>query len=620
MPSTPSSGTPSGTPPGTASASKPLLQRLRDYWIEAPNANPLVDQSLARAYVIDTRDTPLSAAVTAAVFWVLFLVLTGNRGTLVWAVLVHAMQWNMHRHLHQLDPQAIHAASAARTRRRLELRMLFPGLVWSLAPWLFFPSGDLAHILLMYFFVSGATSVIIAALAQWWLAALCFGVPVFLSLALRLVLEPGSVTVIMGCLAVSQLLAALHYARKQNRLIVGSIENGFENARLAEALARQLDHVAQLAAQRARIFAAANHDLRQPMHALAIFVDALDTRSPPTAQNLRFMRDSVDALRGSIDALLDIAQLDSGAAPVRPEPLRLQALFDVLHGRFAALAAAKGLRLRVRPTRAAVHADARMLARLLGNLVDNAIKYTPSGTVLVCARHVAPGGWRIEVRDAGVGIDARHQAQVFEEFFQVDNPGRDRSRGLGLGLSLVASMAQAMGSRIRVRTAPGCGSTFSLVLGQAAVAAADDALPLRAAAEGVSEGRTVGGGVREGDGEPAAALRILVLDDEQPVREAMRSLLSAWGHEVVLAANPREALQQGGVFDLMLSDLRLGSGLSGLAAAQALQAVGKARRVVILTGETAHAHRAEVERAGYALVYKPADARVLRAAIAGSLP
>ncbi|MGJ7537859.1 MULTISPECIES: ATP-binding protein [unclassified Variovorax] len=591
------------TTPITEHASRPLLKRFRDYWIEAPNANPLVDQSLARAYVIDTRDTPLSAAVTAAVFWILFLVLTGNRGTLVWAVLVHAMQWNMHRHLHRLDPAAIDAATAARTRRRLELRMLFPGLVWALAPWLFFPHGDLAHILLMYFFVSGTTSVIIAALAQWWLAALCFGVPVFLSLALRLVLEPGSVTVIMGCLAVSQLVAALHYARKQNRLIVGSIENGFENARLAEALSRQLDHVAQLAAQRARIFAAANHDLRQPMHALAIFVDALDTRNPPTAENLRFMRDSVDALRGSIDALLDIAQLDGGVAPVRPEPMRLQPLFDALHGRFAALAAAKGLRLRVRPTQAAVQADARMLARLLGNLVDNAIKYTPSGTVLVCARHVTSGAWRIEVRDSGVGIDARHQAQVFEEFFQIDNPGRDRSRGLGLGLSLVASMAQVMGSRIRVRTAPGRGSTFSLVLDETAAPPADDDLAVPA-----------------GPTEEAAALRILVLDDEQPVREAMRSLLSAWGHEVVLAANPREALQQAGVFDLMLSDLRLGSGLSGLAAAQALQAVGKARNVVVLTGETAHATRAEVERAGYALIYKPAGAQALQEAIAASRP
>ncbi len=194
------------------SPDRPALQRTRDYWVEAPNANPLVDQSLARAYVIDTLDTPLSAAAIAAVFWITFLVVTGDRGTLVWAVLVHAMQWHMHRHLHSLDPEAIDAASAADTRRRLERRMLFPGLVWALAPWLFFPHGDLAHILLMYFFISGTTGVIIAALAQWWRAALCFGVPVFLSLALRLMVEPGSVTLIMGCLAVWQMLATLHYA------------------------------------------------------------------------------------------------------------------------------------------------------------------------------------------------------------------------------------------------------------------------------------------------------------------------------------------------------------------------------------------------------------------------
>lgn len=600
--------------PSSARAPFPaaLLRRLRDYWVEAPNPNPLVDQSLARAYLDDTYDTPLMAASVAAIFWITFLVLTHNLGALVWGLLVHTSQWQRHRYLRRFDPASIDVGNAVRMRRRLEVRMLVPGLIWGLAPWLFFPHDNLTLILLMYFFISGVSSVVIAALAQWWLAALCFSVPMFLGMALRLVVEPGSVTILMGCLVVSQMFAALYYARKQNRLIVRSIEHGFENARLADALARQLDHVAQLAAQRARIFAAANHDLRQPMHALAIFVDALNTRDAPSADNLRFMRDSVDALRGSVDALLDIAQLDGGVAPVRLEAVQLDPVFEALNGRFASLADAKGLALRIRPTEAVVRADARMLARLLGNLVDNAIKYTPEGTVFVFARrlHRSADGvpaWRIEVRDSGVGIEARHQAHVFEEFFQVDNPGRDRSRGLGLGLSLVASMAQAMGSRIQVRTAPGHGSTFSLVLEEAAALADRIALA---------------------DEEPAGPaldvaprpIRILVLDDEEPVREAMRSLLTGWGHAVALASNPREALQHGGVFDLMLSDLRLGSGLSGLAAAQALQAVGKARNVVILTGETAHATRTEVERAGYALIYKPADAQALQEAIAASRP
>jgi signal transduction histidine kinase len=580
------------------------LAALRHLWTDAPHPNPLVDQALARSYVLDTRDTPFTAAATAAFFWITFLVLTGDKGTLVWAVLVHGMQLHMYFHLHRERPQDYGVDEAFAIRRRLESRMLFPGVVWALAPWLFFPEGQLAYILLMYFFISGMTSASAAACAQWWRAAVLFAVPGYLSLSARLLLEPGSITTIMACLALAQLVSSLHYTRKQYRLIVGSIEKGFENARLAHALSQQLDHVAQLAAQRARIFAAANHDLRQPMHALSMFVDVLSPQQLPKAETLRYMRDSVDALRTSVDALLDIAQFDGERADVELQPVALGALVQSLQGRFAASAAAKGLRLRFVPTRAVVHTDERVLSRLLANLVDNAIKYTPRGSVVVAVRRArvddGGAGWRVEVRDSGIGIDEANREQVFEAFFQVDNPGRDRRRGLGLGLALVGSMARMLHSRIELRSAPGRGSTFSLVLPAAtalAVLPAEQSLPVAA-------------------GAANAPRRVLVLDDEEPVRRAMDTLLREWGHEVALAAHPHEAWQLPGQFDLLLGDLRLGSGLSGLAAAQALHAVGKVRRVAILTGETATVHRAEVERAGYSLLYKPADAQALRALLA----
>ena len=575
----------------------------------APNDNPLVDLRLAQTYILDTREHPFTAAATAAVFWITFLVLGGDKGTLVWALLVHGMQLSMYFHLHGEKPDAYRPETAFAKRLRLEWRMLFPGLVWASATWLFFPAGHLTHILLLYIFVSGMTSISTAALAQWWLAAVCFAVPGYLSLALRMMLEPGEVPFIMGVLALMQMAGLLYYMRKQSRLIVRSIEGGFEQTRLAEALQRQLDRVEQLAAQRARIFAAANHDLRQPMHALAIFVGALDTQAPPTAQNIRFMHESIGALRGSVDSLLDISQLDNGVAPVRLAAVSLGRQFELLRGRFASVAAAKGLRLHIRPTVACVRADENMLARVLANLLDNAIKYTPHGTVMVCARRAAPDpnaaagtpAWRIEVRDSGVGIDAPHRAQVFEEFFQVDNPGRDRSRGLGLGLPLVASMASVMHSRIDLRSAPGRGSVFSLRLDEApaSAVAADAAQAPAAPAQAAAA--------------DAAPLRILVLDDEYPAREALRTLLGGWGHEVALAADPDEALRHDGVFDLMLSDLRLANGLSGLDAARQLKAQGKTREVLILTGETAHGHRAEVERAGFPLLYKPVDPHHLRA-------
>jgi len=584
--------------PEAPAASPGTLAALRNIWTDTPHPNPLVDQTLARTYVLDTRDTPFTAAFTAAIFWITFLVLTGDKGALVWAVLVHAMQVHMYFHLHGEQPQNYGVDQAFAIRRRLETRMLFPGVVWALAPWLFFPSGSLPLILLMYFFVSTMTSASAAALAQWWRSAVLFAVPGYLSLSGRLLLEGRTLPTLMGVLALWQLVATLHHTRKQNRLLVRSIESGFENARLADALSRQLDHVAQLAAQRARIFAAANHDLRQPMHALSMFVASLSPQQPPQAQTLQFMQASVDALRTSVDALLDIAQADGEGTQVQLRAVPLAPLLQALHRRFAADAAAKGLRLRFRPTDAVLHADARVLSRLLANLVDNAIKYTARGTVLVAARRArieGREGWRIEVRDSGIGIAETLREQVFEPFFQADNPGRDRRRGLGLGLSLVASMARMLHSHIEMRSAPGRGSTFGLVLPAARPSRVADVAAVRAGAVADSAPR-----------------RVLVLDDEEPVRQAMHALLSGWGHEVKLAAHPHEAWQLPGEFDLLLGDLRLSGGLSGLAAAQALHAVGKVRQVIIFTGDTDSANRTEVELAGYPLLYKPADAQVLR--------
>src|SRR6478736_4560207 len=183
-------------PEATAESPGPLAA-LRRIWADTPHANPLVDQTLARTYVLDTRDTPFSAAFTAAIFWITFLVLTGDKGALVWALLVHGMQLHMYFHLHREQPGNYRVEQAFEIRRRLETRMLFPGVVWALAPWLFFPGDSLPLILLMYFFVSTMTSASAAAIAQWWRAAVLFTVPCYLSLSARLLLEGDPLPTLM---------------------------------------------------------------------------------------------------------------------------------------------------------------------------------------------------------------------------------------------------------------------------------------------------------------------------------------------------------------------------------------------------------------------------------------
>ena len=135
--------------PDSTAASPGTLAALRQVWADTPHDNPLVDQTLARTYVLDTRDTPYSAAFTAAIFWIAFLVLTGDKGTLAWAALVHGMQLHMYFHLHREQPQNYTVEQAFETRRGLETRMLFPGVVWALAPWVFFPGVSLPLILLI---------------------------------------------------------------------------------------------------------------------------------------------------------------------------------------------------------------------------------------------------------------------------------------------------------------------------------------------------------------------------------------------------------------------------------------------------------------------------------------
>jgi signal transduction histidine kinase len=358
------------------------------------------------------------------------------------------MQVSMYFHLHGERPESYGVEDAFRIRRRLETRMLFPGLVWALAPWLFFPSGQLPYILLMYFFISGMNSGSTMATAHWWRAAALFAIPGYLSLSARLMWEGDNLTILMGVLALIQLWSALFYSHKQYRIIVESIEKGFENTRLAQALARELDQVAALAAQRARIFAAANHDLRQPMHALSIFVDALSPTRPPERDTLHAMRHSVDALRTSVDALLDIAQFDGDTAKAATDAVALAPLLRSLRSRFEPMAAAKGLSLRFAVPDVAVRSDGRVLSRLLGNLIDNAIKYAPQGGRVDVSLHAGEGPPRLCVEDDGPGIPEAERERAFDRFYRLaDGP---QAEGSGLGLAIVRSIAQQHGASVQL--------------------------------------------------------------------------------------------------------------------------------------------------------------------------
>ena len=232
----------------------------------------------------------------------------------------------------------------------------------------------------------------------------------------------------------------------------------------AEAALRRAKEAAERAnAAKSRFLAAASHDLRQPLQALDLQRAVLARRvaDPEALQTLRELGLSIDVMRNTLDALLDLSQLETGAIKAEVGEFALDELFRRIAGEFRGLAAAKGLELKVVPTSAVVRSDPRLLERIVQNLVANAVKYTHAGKVLLGCRRRG-GQLRIEVGDTGIGIAPDQLEAIFEEFYQVANAARERRFGLGLGLSIAHAAAKLLGSTLDVRSALGRGSSFAV--------------------------------------------------------------------------------------------------------------------------------------------------------------
>lgn len=358
-----------------------------------------------------------------------------------------------------------------------------------------------------------------------------------------------------------------------------------------------------------RFLAAASHDLRQPMQALAMFVAVLAGRAmdPDQAALVRRIQDSVTALEGLLNGLLDVSKLEAGLVVPHAADFHVGAMMERLAAEFAPLCQAEGLTLRVVPCRAVVHSDPSLLERILRNLLNNAVRYTKTGRILFGCRREGRSV-RFEVWDTGIGIPGNELRNIFREFHQVGNPGRDRRQGLGLGLAIVERLANLLDHPIAVRSQEGKGSVFSVK-----VAVAQRVVPPPRPRQ-----------LQLGLARKGAA--ILVIEDEPDVRESLELLLESWGHIVLTAASAEDALRRlsewGRVPDMVVADYRLENGDTG---GQAIARVEVHLRceaklpAIILTGDTAPERLQQAQALGYGLLHKPVQADALREAIDGAL-
>jgi two-component system, sensor histidine kinase len=510
-------------------------------------------------------------------------------------------------------------------RNRYLTGVLATGTMWGVSVWLFYPYGGnlerIALVLTVYSFCISA----VPALATQFGAFVGFVALTFVPMILRIALldehDAWNLAGILFLIFGITVMLGRSYQRSFAR-VVALKQRGLQllaQLQVEKVAADQARREAETANRaKTQFFAAASHDLRQPLHALGLFAEALRHRigaDAEVAHLVNSINSSVDALEGLFSELLDITKIDTGGVEARPENFSVEAMFARLKLHYEPTAFEKGLALRFHGGKHFGYADPLLLDRVVRNLLSNAIRYTNDGGIVVGARQRGDK-LRFEVWDTGLGIRPHEQDRIFEEFYQVSNdaPPLDptQRKGLGLGLAIVRRLARVLDAPLRLRSVPGRGTMFSIEipLGQRPKPS-EPSLP-RSAALGLTLDRRL----------------IVIVEDDPSVLGGLQVLLKSWGADVIAFDSYGACAEWAGAAaaqkmirpDLLIVDFRLESGHTGLEVIDTMRAAfGKSLPAVIVTGSLMSNQEGEAQAHDFHLLLKPVVPTKLRAMIAFKL-
>jgi two-component system, sensor histidine kinase len=434
---------------------------------------------------------------------------------------------------------------------------------------------------------------------------------VLLPLSFRMIFDGFQNNVFISLLGVGGIFLALtviFMSRIQERALTAQFE-------LRQRAELATDALASVGLAKARFFAAVSHDLRQPVHAIGLYLDPLiklsrGAQDPDAQRAAEGIRQCWRALDDLLSQVLDLTRMDSGALQADIESVELAPLVRDLIMQHSAVAERAGIRLI-----ALIHAgkyalaDTLMLKRVLSNLLDNAIKFSPAGKPVVIALRSVKSHWHLQVRDAGIGIASEEQDKIFEEFVQLNNEERDRKRGLGLGLAICKRFSLLMGGDVRIRSALGAGTCMTVELKKA-----QETSKPRPRSNDLALNRDPQVNKATGDLDLAFQSKdVLLIEDDPLVANAMVHLLSSWHLNVRHVDNATDAMLQVDFGQIAICDVRLPDGASGIDVALAMRERGK--KVLLITGETDLAVRNAALQHGMPLLIKPVSSTKLLKAI-----
>jgi signal transduction histidine kinase/CheY-like chemotaxis protein len=569
----------------------------------AETSDPRVEYDLIRALLARTPGVVFSnvlasllvaavlyghAGLPVIVWWLIFIALQAGR---VWV-------WKGFERDPQREQRALVWA------RRHAACLLVIGVAYGLPTLLFFPEHDAISEIFCLSVIAVTAMGAVMTTVGYPPSLITFSMPALAQAAIRCWMEDGIVFDALAVVFVTMIPMLAYFSVAQTRSVRNALLVRYENMALVEQLREQKQAAERANLAKSRFFAAASHDLRQPLQALGLFAASLRDaeRRPEDSRKFEQILSSVDALESLFDELLDVSRLDAGYVQPNIVHVDTERLFTRLEAAYGPVAAKNGLELRFRKHPPVLLSDAILLERVLGNLISNALRYTLKGGVLV--------GWRrrgkqirLEVWDTGIGIPRAEFGHIFDEFYQLGNPERDRRHGLGLGLATVKRVAALLNCPLSLNSEPGRGSVFRMTVPEGDPAAV--VRVLRPAFENI---------------DALAGKVIAVIEDEGTVREGLATLLEQWHCRPVATASAQETIDvlalQGLVPDVILADYRLRDHQTGITAIEMLRArFGAEIPALLVSGDTTEELFRAARESSLIFIAKPISSARLRAAL-----
>ncbi len=543
----------------------------------------------------------------AAVLWPV----SNHTFIIVWAIGLGASVLFQIALIERKGGRTLTIKEAALVQKYYDGAALGVGFFWGFAGVVLFPEADPGRVLFLIFVMGGMAMSSVSTQHVYLRTCLFSIIPSIAPLGVRYIfsdlpfnMASGALLLVYSVVLVNMAIRLYHFAHR-------AFTMQLEQERLLEKLSTQAialndarSDAEQANAAKSRFLAQASHDLRQPLHAISLFVESLpEARNTAEHDNImNRVRQSLDVLTKLFDSLLDVTLLDTGGLEVRLTVFRPSDTIDEVRQDFGLVAEASRVEIRTIGSSLAVKNDPVLLRRMLQNLISNAIRHTEGGRVLIGCRR-REGKLCIDVTDTGPGIEAIDQKRVFAEFTRLASArmGASAQPGLGLGLSIVKRIAEELGLNISVFSRVGHGSTFRI--GGLDIADAKD-IDKGAAApspQGVVNGASV-----------------FVLDDDPETLAATQMLLERWGCNVQISQDWQDL--DDATMDVMICDYEISPEKNGLDVMNEMAASpAGAPPTIMISGNTSAELRREAEARSIPLLHKPIRPAQLRSALLNAL-